>query len=90
MKVPTEVQQMQPMSTLSLEQAAIHLVASPKFVAKLARQGDIPACKVGRSWVFRLIDLDAYLNSRIQARATLNRIVASKPGRARRALPTLI
>lgn len=90
MKVPTEVQQMQPMSTLSLEQAAIHLVASPKFVAKLARQGDIPACKVGRSWVFRLIDLDAYLNSRIQARATLNRIVASKPGRSRRKLPALV
>lgn len=80
---------MQPTSTLSLEQAANHLVASPNFVAKLARQGDIPACKVGRSWVFRLTDLDAYLNSRIQARATINRIVAKKPGRARRALPVL-
>lgn len=84
-----EMQQMQQTSTLSLEQAANRLIASPNFVAKLARQGDIPACKVGRSWVFRVTDLDSYLQNRIEARATLNRIVASKPGRSRRKLPAL-
>lgn len=84
-----EMQQMQPTSTLSLEQAARHLVASQNHVSQLARQGDIPACKVGRSWVFRLTDLDGYLRSRIEARATIKRMVASKPGRARKVLPVL-
>lgn len=36
-----EMQQMQPTSTLSLEQAARHLVSSRNHVSQLARQGDI-------------------------------------------------
>ncbi|WP_397536138.1 helix-turn-helix domain-containing protein [Roseateles sp.] len=40
------------MSTLDLTEAAQLLKAHPKTVQKLAQRGAIPACKVGRSWVF--------------------------------------
>ena len=38
--------------TLDLAEAAKLLKVHPKTVQKLARQGAVPACKVGRSWVF--------------------------------------
>lgn len=79
---------MQPL-TLSLSEAAKHLNASPSHVSKLARDGDLAGCKVGKSWVFRMADIDGYLQSQIDARAALRRMVTAKPGRARRKLPTL-
>lgn len=38
--------------TLDLAEAATLLKVHPKTLQRLARQGDIPACKVGRAWVF--------------------------------------
>lgn len=81
---------MQSALTLSLSEAAKYLNASPCFVSKLARDGDLAGCKVGKSWVFRLSDVDGYLQSRIDARAALHRMVTAKPGRARRKLPALV
>lgn len=75
--------------TVSLREAAQRLIASPGFVAKLARDGDIPACKVGRAWVFLEADLQRYLQNRIEAAAAIRRVIAAKPGRARRRLPEL-
>lgn len=80
---------MQQPATLSLSQTAQHLNASPSHVSKLARDGDLPGCKVGKSWVFRMSDIDAYLQSKIDAQAALRRMVTAKPGRARRKLPAL-
>lgn len=40
------------MSTLDLAQAAQLLKVHPKTLQKLARAGQVPACKVGRAWVF--------------------------------------
>lgn len=55
--------------TLDLGQAAHLLKVHPKTLQKLARSGRIPACKVGRSWVFverLLIDwLEAQSLSRV-------------------------
>jgi len=76
--------------TLTLREAAQRLIASPGFVAKLAREGDLPACKVGRGWVFRESDVARYLDNRITAAQAARRIIANKPGRARRKLPALV
>lgn len=79
----------QQQTTLSLSQAAKYLNASPSYVSKLAREGELAGCKVGKSWVFRMADVDGYLQSQIDARAALHRMVTAKPGRARRKLPAL-
>jgi excisionase family DNA binding protein len=39
-------------ATLGLVEAAKLLHVHPKTLQKLARQGEVPACKFGRSWVF--------------------------------------
>lgn len=75
--------------TLSLAQAAERLKASPGFIGRLVREGEIPACKVGRAWVLREADLSRYLENQIEARAALRRIIAARPGRARRKLPAI-
>jgi excisionase family DNA binding protein len=38
--------------TLGLVEAAELLKVHPKTLQKLARNGEVPACKVGRAWVF--------------------------------------
>ena len=57
------------MSTLNLAQAAALLKVHPKTLERFARAGKVPACKVGRAWVFverLLIDwLEAQSISRV-------------------------
>jgi excisionase family DNA binding protein len=43
---------------LTTEQAAVYLQVSTDAVKRLARQGKLPAAKVGRGWRFRKADLD--------------------------------
>lgn len=76
------------LQTLSLSETARRLIASPGTVAKMAREGDLPAVKIGRAWVFRESDVARYLNNRIEAASAIRRI-ASGPGRPRRKLPAL-
>lgn len=38
--------------TLSLDQAASLLHVHPKTLQRMAHSGAIPACKIGRAWVF--------------------------------------
>ena len=40
------------MRTLDLAEAAALLKVHPKTLERLARVGTVPACKVGRAWVF--------------------------------------
>ena len=40
------------MSTLDLSAAARLLLVHPKTLQRLARFGLVPACKIGRAWVF--------------------------------------
>lgn len=77
------------LATLSLAEAAQRLNASPGFIGRLVREGEIPACKVGRAWVLRESDLARYLSNKIEARTVVQRIIATRPGRARRKLPAL-
>jgi len=47
---------------LTAEEAASLLKVSVKTVLRLARSGDIPAAKVGRSWRFRRSQLLKFLD----------------------------
>jgi len=48
---------------IDCEKAAELLGIHPKTLQQMARQGRIPAKKVGRSWRFRTSELDAWLRS---------------------------
>lgn len=49
------------MSTKDLDQASDYLKVSADTMRELADAGTIPGAKVGKRWVFRVCDLDAYL-----------------------------
>ena len=57
------------MSTLNTKEAAELLFCSEKQIENLARDGMIPAVKIGRSWVFPVEVLMHYINE--QARKNL-------------------
>src|SRR5690349_13409991 len=52
------------MRTLSVEQAAELLRINPKRVQSLAREGKLPAVRVGRRWLFHEAELEKLLGSR--------------------------
>jgi len=54
------------MNTLTLVQAAALLKVHPKTLQRLAQAGTVPACKVGRAWVF----LDGLLLEMLVAKST--------------------
>lgn len=47
--------------TIDSDECAVLLRCTPTQVEELARGGDIPALKIGRSWLFIKDDLLAYL-----------------------------
>lgn len=49
------------MNTLNAEEAAALLHLNVKRVQSLAREGKLPAARVGRKWLFRRHDLEALL-----------------------------
>ena len=49
------------MDTLNAEEAAALLHLNVKRVQGLAREGKLPAARVGRKWLFRRLDLEALL-----------------------------
>ena len=55
------------MTTLNAEEAAELLHLNVKRVQSLARQGKLPAARVGRKWLFRRQDLEALLGSPVLA-----------------------
>ena len=52
--------------TLSADEVANLLHCSTKTVLEKAGLGEIPGAKVGKSWLFRLHDIEAYLNEEIE------------------------
>ncbi len=64
--------------TLSADEVANLLHCSTKTVLEKAGLGEIPGAKVGKSWLFRLHDIEAYLNEEIdrQTQARKNRYSA--------------
>jgi excisionase family DNA binding protein len=53
--------------TIGLDGAAQLLRCNPDTVRKLAKAGELPGTKVGRSWVFYTDSLIEWLNARIEA-----------------------
>ena len=51
------------MNTLNAEEAAALLHLNVKRVQSLARDGKLPAARVGRKWLFRRNDLEALLGA---------------------------
>jgi molybdopterin-binding protein len=51
------------MNTLNAEEAAALLHLNVKRVQGLAREGKLPAARVGRKWLFRRQDLEALLGA---------------------------
>ncbi len=49
------------MDTITVEQAAALLHLNVKRVQAMARDGKLPASRVGRKWLFRRADLDRLL-----------------------------
>lgn len=59
------------MKTLNLEETARFLKVHIETVGRLAKTGQLPGAKIGRSWVFLEEDLIEYLREQIQAQQTM-------------------
>jgi len=71
MKRPTEIRDLEFSSSagngfepiLTSEQAAAYLQIHPKTLQRMARQGRVPAYRIGDLWRFRASELEAWLAS---------------------------
>ncbi|HAT8266879.1 TPA: helix-turn-helix domain-containing protein [Legionella pneumophila subsp. pneumophila] len=52
------------MKTLTIEQAAHCLCVHKETIRRMAVSGEVPAVKIGRSWVFIEEDLAAFIRSK--------------------------
>ncbi len=48
---------------LNVEQVAAALGFHPESVREMARQGQLPAVKVGKYWKFRITEIEAWIAS---------------------------
>jgi excisionase family DNA binding protein len=48
---------------LTIPEAAAHIRMSEDWTYRAARQGDLPAFKIGRNWRFRMSDLNAWVEA---------------------------
>lgn len=55
---------------LGVPQVAAYLGLHRVTVTEFAREGKLPAFKVGREWRFRITDIEAWVEERRQARET--------------------
>jgi excisionase family DNA binding protein len=60
------------------DQEAAHFLGGihPKTLQRMARNGDVPAYRVGRFWRYRVSELDDWL--RLQSRGRIARVVSIK------------
>ena len=73
---------MVPMNLLNAEEAARLLRLNVKRVQSLARDGKLPAARVGRKWLFRRDELEALLG-RARAKAPAGQLAISARNRLR-------
>lgn len=52
---------------LGSKEASNLLGIHPKVLERMARRGEIPALKVGKYWRYRMEDLEAWVNSKVQS-----------------------
>jgi len=54
----------------SLEQTAAYLRITPNVLVNMARQGKIGSLKIGRTWTFPLIEIEAFVTAQtVRARS---------------------
>lgn len=75
------------MPTMTCEEAGRLLRLHPRRVQRLARQGRLPASRIGRKWLFRSEDLEALLGVHSPGPAPAGVAAAPAPGRV--AAPSL-
>ena len=56
---------------MTAEEASKYLKISKPFVVKLAKDGKVPATKIGRSWRFTRASLDNWIKKRLNEDAVL-------------------
>ena len=71
------------MDTLNAEEAAALLHLNVKRVQGLAREGKLPAARVGRKWLFRRQDLEALLGAPVVVRQGRTTMTISARNRLR-------
>lgn len=54
-------------SLVTPKEVAAHLSVSESWVAEQARVGNLPALKLGRSWRFRMGEVEAWLTAKASA-----------------------
>ena len=59
------------MKTLNSEETARFLKVHIETVSRLAKTGQLPGAKIGRSWVFLEEDLIEYLREQVQVQQTM-------------------
>lgn len=76
-------------ATIDAEQCAELLKCDTGTVEELARAGEIPGLKIGRSWLFVTGDLLVFLaeRARLEAEQRRSRSTAKSPAKPRRAVP---
>ena len=57
--------------TLNSDQAAALLQIHPKTIQKMARQGRLPAYRIGDLWRFRASELDEWLRTGVCSKSPL-------------------
>ena len=81
--------------TIGSDDCSKMLMCTPEQVEEMARSGDIPGLKIGRSWLFVRHDLLSYLAERARAEAQERRAMR-QPGvrqisaRPRRQVPPVL
>lgn len=72
--------------TMTLQEVATSLNASPDTVATFAIQGKLPGARIGKAWVFTVEDVKAFLNAEItrQTNARLQEFDLKNDGRITR------
>jgi excisionase family DNA binding protein len=65
--------------TYSFTEASLYLHVSPSVLTELVTTGELPAAKIGKSWVIRMQDMDDYLAYQVNIQ-TVERREALKSG----------
>lgn len=64
-------------SWMNVEQAAQYVGLSAYTVRRLAKDGDLPAAKIGRSYRFKRDDIDSYVRNQYRGTSDVNAIASS-------------
>src|SRR6266436_9901226 len=79
-----EIASLTPEPAWDCTEAARFLRLHPKTVKRMARNGQIPGCRLGRRWYFRPSDLDALLRTSVSSSLKANRVAPQLSSNSKR------